>query len=411
MRFHFGDCVLDADRRELRRAGEPVAVEPQVFDLLLLLVRERERVVSKDDLLAAVWGGRIVSESTLSSRINAARRAVGDAGAEQGLIRTHARRGFRFVGAVREEGGGPGGVAGAVAEGRGPAEPALPVPPPQEVVFFRAPDGVTLAAASIGEGPETLVKTANWLTHLEHDWRSPFWSHLLRHLARGRRLVRYDARGSGLSDRGVPDISFGAFLRDLEAMVDRFGLGRFALFGPSQGAAVAAAFAALHPERVSRLVLLGAYAQGRNRRGSEEERDMARAFAALIRRGWGDEHSAFMRAYYSLYYPGASPEQLRGWAEMQRLSATPEDAMRIRLACDDIDVLDLLPRVRAPTLVLHCRGDNVVPLDQGRRIAAAIPGARLVVLESDNHVVFPGEPERPRFVAEVEGFLAARAGP
>jgi pimeloyl-ACP methyl ester carboxylesterase/DNA-binding winged helix-turn-helix (wHTH) protein len=401
MRFHFSDCVLDADRRELRRAGEPVAVEPQVFDLLLHLVRERERVVSKDDLLAAVWNGRIVSESTLSSRINAARRAVGDVGAEQGLIRTHARRGFRFVGAVREEGGGSDAAPAGGAFGN----PDLPPPPPQEVVFFRAADGVTLAAASIGEGPDTLVKTANWLTHLEHDWRSPFWSHLLRRLAQGRRLVRYDARGSGLSDRGVSDISFGAFLRDLETLVERFGLGRFALFGPSQGAAVAAAYAALHPERVSRLVLLGAYAQGRNRRGSEEEREMARAFAALIRRGWGDERSAFMRAYYSLYYPGAAPEQIRGWAEMQRLSATPEDAMRIRLACDDIDVLDLLPRVRAPTLVLHCRGDNVVPLDQGRRIAAAIPGARLVVLESDNHVVFPGEPEWPRFCAEVEGFL------
>lgn len=400
MRFHFGDCVLDADRRELRRAGEPVAVEPQVFDLLLHLVREREHVVSKDDLLDAVWHGRIVSESTLSSRINAARRAVGDAGAEQGLIRTYARRGFRFVGEVREDaGGGNGGPTGTGAQ------PPLPPPPPQEVSFFRAPDGVTLAAASVGEGPETLVKTANWLTHLEHDWRSPFWSHLLRNLARGRRLLRYDARGSGLSDRGVPDISFGAFLGDLEAMVDRFGLHRFSLIGPSQGASVAAAYAALHPERVSRLVLLGGYAQGRNRRGSEDEWDMGRAFAALIRRGWGDERSAFMRAYHSVYFPGASPEQLRGWAEMQRLSATPEDAMRIRLACDDIDVLDLLPRVRAPTLVLHCRGDNVVPLEQGRRIAAAIPGARLVVLESDNHVVLPGEPEWPRFMEELEGFL------
>jgi DNA-binding winged helix-turn-helix (wHTH) protein/pimeloyl-ACP methyl ester carboxylesterase len=359
MRFHFGDCVLDADWRELRRAGEPVPVEPQVFDLLLHLVRNRERVVSKDDLLDAVWNGRIVSESTLSSRINAARRAVGDGGAEQGLIRTLARRGFRFVAAVREEASGldaapaaaPTPRVAASAKGGVFGSAALPPAPPQEVVFCRAADGVTLAAASFGEGPRTLVKTANWLTHLEHEWRSLFWSHLLRQLAHGRRLVRYDARGSGLSDRGVPDISFGAFLRDLETVVDRFGLGRFALFGPSQGAAVAAAYAALHPERVSRLVLLGAYAQGRNRRGSEEERDMARAFAALIRRGWGDEHSAFMRAYYSLYYPGASPEQLRGWAEMQRLSASPEDAMRIRLACDDIDVLDLLPRVRAPTLV------------------------------------------------------------
>lgn len=402
MRFHFGDCVLDAGRRELRRAGAPVAVEPQVFDLLLHLVRHRERVVSKDDLLEAVWNGRIVSESTLSSRINAARRAVGDAGADQGLIRTHARRGFRFVGAVREESAEPSG-AGPATEAE-PSETATP-PPPQEVVFVRAPDGVTLAGAAIGEGPATLVKAAGWLTHLEQDWRSPYWSPLLRHLARGRRLVRYDARGSGLSDRAVADISFGAFLRDLEAMADGFGLGGFALFGSSHGGAIAIAYAALHPERVSRLVLLAGYAQGRNRRGSEDEQDMGRAFTALIRRGWGEEGSAFMRAYHSLYFPSAPPEQIRGWADMQRVSAKPEDAMRIRSACYDFDVLDLLPKVRAPTLVLHSRGDNMVPLDQGRRIAAAIPGARLVVLESDNHLVLPGEPEWPRFCGEVESFL------
>jgi pimeloyl-ACP methyl ester carboxylesterase len=184
------------------------------------------------------------------------------------------------------------------------------------------------------------------------------------------------------------------------------GLDRYALFGASQGAAVAAAHAAAHPDRVARMVLLGGFAQGRNRRGSAEEREVARAFVAMMRRGWGDGRSAFMRAFGALYFPDASPRQLAGWAALQRVSAEPEDAVRIRTACDDIDVLDLLPRVRAPTLVLHCRGDSVVPLEQGRRMAAAIPGARLVVLESDNHVVLPGEPEWPRLLAEIDRFLA-----
>ena len=387
MRFRFGDgLVLDPARRELRRGrdGEPVPVEPQVFDLLLHLLRHRERVVSRDEMLEAVWGGRIVSESTIASRINAARRAVGDNGEEQRLIRTVARRGVRFVGEAREE---AGEGAATPESGGGPSPGDAGPAPRQEVTFLRSADGVCLAVASAGQGGTVLVKTANWLNHLEHDWRSPVWSPLLHRLASGRRLVRYDGRGNGLSDREVADISFGAFVRDLEAVVDGLGLGRFALFGISQGAAVAIAYATAHPERVSRVVLHGAYAQGRSRRGSEAERELARAFLALIRQGWGDEHSAFVRAFASVYFPAAAPEQMRAWVELQRLTTSAETAMRIRAACDEIDVTGLLGRVRAPTLVLHSRHDNVAPLDQGRRIAAAIPGARFVELESDNHVV------------------------
>ncbi|MCW8084286.1 alpha/beta fold hydrolase [Sabulicella glaciei] len=407
MRLLFGDgCVLDAARRELRREGKTIPIEPQVFDLLFHLLSHRDRVVSRDEMLEAVWGGRIVSESTIASRIGAARRAIGDSGEAQRLIRTLARRGVRFVGEASE-------VAGEGAPDAFPSQgadislsvraaPALR----QDVTFLSAADGVSLAIASAGEGPAVLVKTANWLNHLEHDWRSPVWFPLLNRLASGRRLVRYDGRGHGLSDREVADISLSAFVRDLETVVEGLGLERFALFGISQGGAVAIAYAAAHPERVSRIVLHCAFAQGRGRRGTEAERELARAFQALIRQGWGDEHSAFVRAFASVYFPAATPEQMRAWIELQRLTTSAETAVRIRTACDEIDVTELLGQVRAPTLVLHSRHDNLAPLDQGRRIAAGIPGARFVELESENHVILEGEPAWPRLLEEIERFLA-----
>lgn len=397
MRYSFEDFVLDRERAELTRAGAPVAVEPQVFDLLVHLVEQRERVVSKDDLIATVWNGRIVSESTLTSRINAARRALGDSGDEQRLIKTIVGKGLRFVGAVREE---------AWAESR-PAPAAGPARPPhQDVTFCRTPDGVNLAIASAGAGPP-LIKTGNWLNHVEHDWQSPIWGPFLHRLAQSFRLIRYDGAGNGLSDRNVTDISFARFERDLETVVEATRVPRFALFGMSQGAATAIAYAARHPDRVTKLVLVGAYPQGRNRRGDAGEREVAQGLLALMRHGWGDPHSAFMKAFSSVYLPGGLPEEIAAFAEMQRVSTSGENAVKLRLACDEIDVVDLLPQVKAPTLVVHARHDAVVPFEQGLMAARAIPGARLVALETHNHILLPKEPAWERLMAEVEGFLGA----
>ena len=396
MQFQFGEFVLDIDRRELRCRAEPVAIEPQVFDLLVYLIRERERVVSKDDLIAAIWGGRIVSESTLASRINAARKALGDSGEAQGLIRTIPRKGFRFVGEVN----------GAEAATPEPKPEAPPTPSHvQDVTFCRTEDGIRLAVASVGQG-EPLVKAANWLTHVEYDWESPVWSAFLHRLAERRRLIRYDGRGNGLSDRDIDDISFDAFVRDLECVVDAAGISRGALLGISQGAAVAIGYAVRHPERVSKLVLHGGYAQGRSKRGTPDDAEMARAFISIMRHGWGDEHSAFMRAFSSVYLPTGSPEQIKWFCDLQRITTSADNAVKIRAACDDIDVVELLPQIQVPTLVCHSRNDSVVPLEQGRLIAAAIPGAKFVTLESDNHMVLPGEPAWTRLVSEIETFLA-----
>ncbi|MCH7928955.1 MAG: alpha/beta fold hydrolase [Proteobacteria bacterium] len=274
----------------------------------------------------------------------------------------------------------------------------------QEIRFCTAADGVRIAFATVGEGPP-LVKAANWLNHLEYDWRSPVWRHLLQELARDHLLVRYDERGNGLSDWEVDDISFEAFVRDLETVVDAVGLERFALLGISQGCAVSIAYAVRHPERVTHLVLYGGYARGRRRRGSPEGIEQAEAMMTLMRQGWGQENPAFRQMFTSLMVPEATAEQMQWLNDLQRITATPENAVRLRQAFENIDVSDLLPEVAAPTLVLHCRGDAVAPFEEGRRLAAMIPGARLVALEGRNHLILENEPAFPRFVEEIRNFL------
>jgi DNA-binding winged helix-turn-helix (wHTH) protein/pimeloyl-ACP methyl ester carboxylesterase len=393
VRYQFEGGTLDAGRRELRQGDRLVEVEPQVFDLLAFLLKNRERVVSRDDLIEGVWGGRIVSESALATRINAVRRAIGDDGTAQRLVKTIVRKGFRFVGDVREEGDDatqPPARAGALS---------------QRITFCRTNDGVNIAMATVGQGP-VLVKTANWLNHLEHDWESPLWSPFLQRLAGRFKLVRYDGRGNGLSDRDVADISQGGFERDLEAVVESAGVERFALLALSQGVAAAVAFAARHPERVSRLVLYGAYAQGRNRRGSPEDAATAQTVMAMMREGWGRADSAFMRAFSSLYVSDASRTHIQWFADMQRLSTSAEVAARLRVACDDIDVVDILPQIKVPTLVIHARQDHVAPYEQGRLLASRIPGARLITLESENHVPVPDDPVWPKLMDEIEAFAA-----
>lgn len=281
--------------------------------------------------------------------------------------------------------------------------------PGQEIRFCAASDGVRIAYATAGSGP-VLVKAAGWLTHLEFDWDSPVRLPLYERLARGRRLVRYDGRGNGLSDREAEDMSLDAFVRDLEAVVDALALGRFALYASLQGCAVAIAYAVRHPHRVSRMVLHGGYARGWRKRGAPGEGSRAEALATLMRFGWGQDNPAYHQVFASLFMPGATRQQTEWWIGLQRTTTSPEAAARLQQACGDIDVLALAARVAVPTLVLHARGDAVVPFECGRELAMTIPGARFVGLDSPNHVILEQEPAWERFRAEVEGFLAADAG-
>lgn len=401
MIYLFDDYSLDTDRRELRRGLNLIALEPQVFDLLQHLILNRDRVVSAADLATTVWRGRTVSASTVGSRIAAVRRAVGDSGDEQRLILTLARKGHRFVGDVQEQ---RERGAAKLAPQFGMIKSAADSPRAQVVTFCKSKDGANLAIAIAGAGP-VLVRTTHWLSHIEYDWQSPITAPFLHALAVRSHFIRYDGRGVGLSDRDVPEISFVTFQNDLEAVVDGLELERFALLGTSQGAAIAVAYAARNPKRVSKLILHGSYALGRNRRGVPGGPEEAKMMISMMLRGWGDEHSAFMRAFGTLFLPDGTPDQIKAYADLQRMATSRETAVKIRLLHDETDILNILPEVKSPTLVFHSRHDNVVPFEQGRLVAASIPNARFIPLESSNHVLLSHEPAFTQFIDCVDEFL------
>jgi pimeloyl-ACP methyl ester carboxylesterase/DNA-binding CsgD family transcriptional regulator len=273
----------------------------------------------------------------------------------------------------------------------------------QQIRFCGAADGARLAYAVHGQGPP-IVRAATWLTHLDFDWESPVWRHWLVELGQGHTLVRYDERGSGLSDREIGDLSVDTWVADLEAVVAAAGLDRFALLGVSQGAAIALVYAARHPERVSHLVLYGAYARGRMLRGPEE-RSRGEAMISAIRAGWTDPDPTFRHLFSMLFLPHGTAEQMAWYDELQRRSTSAETAVRLYEARDRIDVGDVVARVTAPTLVAHAREDRVVPVEEGRLLAARIPGARLVLLESANHILLSDEPAWGDLVSELRAFL------
>jgi pimeloyl-ACP methyl ester carboxylesterase len=219
--------------------------------------------------------------------------------------------------------------------------------------------------------------------------------------------VRYDQRGCGLSDRDAEDLSLEAMVADLESVVDAAGLGRFSLVGASQGGAVAIAYAARHPERVSALLIHGGYARGVLRRGlSPGEREEARMMVELIRLGWGRENPAYRQLFTSLMIPDSTPEEAASFNELERTSTSPELAARLVASFGPIDVTSLAPLVRCPTLVTHARQDARVPFEEGRLVASLIPGARFVPLDGRNHVLLAREPAFRQFFAELHAFLA-----
>jgi pimeloyl-ACP methyl ester carboxylesterase/DNA-binding winged helix-turn-helix (wHTH) protein len=387
----FDDCELDVARLELRRSGSTIHVEPQVFDVLAYLIEHRDRVVTKAELLEQVWGDRFVSESALTSRLKAVRRAVGDDGIAQRVIRTVHGRGYQFV--------------AAVAQHARPRHAPDPSPARQQIRFCVAPDGVRIAYATSGSGPH-VVKAANWMSHLDHDWESPIWRHWLLALAGQRTLVRYDERGCGLSDWDVERFGFDAWVEDLEMVVEAAGLGRFPLVGLSQGGAVAIAYAVRHPERVSRLVLVGAYARGRLVRArDDEERREAALDLEVARVGWRREDDVFRQVFSTQFLPDASVEQWRAFNELQRRTASADNAVRFLEEFARIDVTDRAPLVRCPTLIVHARGDLRVPLSCARELAALVPDSRLVTLSSRNHILTASEPAWPVLVDEIGRFL------
>jgi pimeloyl-ACP methyl ester carboxylesterase/DNA-binding CsgD family transcriptional regulator len=279
----------------------------------------------------------------------------------------------------------------------------------QQIRFCTSSDGVRLAYAVSGSGPP-LLRAPHWITHLEHD--KAVWDHLLDALGRRFTLVRFDQRGCGLSDRNVAEISFEAWVRDVETVADAAQLERFTVLGVSQGAAIAVAYAARHPERVSHLILYGGYAQGWvNRNVTAREREKFDMLGKLIELGWSGRDTSLRQVFTMQFIPGASIEQVRAFNELMRLSAPAETALRIYHAFGAIDVRAEAPRVRCPTLVMHSTHDLRVPFEEGRTLAGLVPGARFLPLESENHLLLAEEPAVRRFLDAIDEFLPqVRAG-
>lgn len=275
----------------------------------------------------------------------------------------------------------------------------------QKVQFCTAHDGVRIAYASLGKGP-TIVKAANWLSHLEHDWDAPIWSPLFRELAADHHFVRYDERGNGLSDWDVADISFAAFVTDLETVVEANKLDKFALLGISQGAAVSIEYAIRYPEKVSQLILFGGYAAGWRIGATEALTKEREAVMTLTSIGWGTDNPAYRQIFSSTFMPDANEAEFNWFNNFQRLTTSAENAVKFLSVFADIDVRHRLAQVKVPTLVIHAMGDQRIPVSVGRELAATIPNAEFVGLESNGHLLLGREPASKAFVDAIRDFMA-----
>lgn len=279
----------------------------------------------------------------------------------------------------------------------------------QQIRFATTSDGIKIAMASSGRG-YPLVRAAHWMTHLEWDWQTPVWAPWLEALSSRCELHRYDARGCGLSDRQPGSVTLDGMVADLEAVVEAAGLDRFALLGASQGGAVSIAYTARHPDRVSHLVLLDAFARGLLvRQNDPAVRDTVDAMGRLMLSGWGQGNAAFRQMFTTQFFPTATREQADAFNDMQRLSCAPDIARQLMLAFAGLDASSSLAAIRCPALVLHCRGDARVPFEEGRRVAAGIEGARFEPLDSMNHVPLAGEPAFEQALGLIFDFLPAGA--
>ena len=280
----------------------------------------------------------------------------------------------------------------------------------QVIQFCKASDGVNLAYSSVGSGPPVL-KAANWMNHLELDWHSPVWRHLLTELARDHQLIRYDERGTGLSDRKVKNLSFDAFVDDLSSVANAANLEKFALFGISQGGPVALAYASRHPERVSQVIILGSFGVGWKKAGlSQKEIEKRNAQLTLIRDGWNSRNPAIRQLWTTMCIPNGTAEEARSFNELQFESVSAENAAGIFESIGEFDVSDKLSAIEVPVIVFHSRGDALVPFEEGRNLASSIKNATFIPLDSENHLILSHEPAWGVFVDEVRTFLGTTAG-
>ena len=399
MIYRFNQCTLDTERYQLNLRDNAVSVEPLVFDLLVYLVENRERVLSREELLDNLWEGKVVTDSALGARIKDVRKAVQDSGSKQAVIKTFHGRGYQFIAETTEA----TAILSAL-EIQMSSKVEIGLADQSPVRFCSSVDGVSIAHAIVGEG-YPLVAVGSWMSHLEEDWSNPMWGHYISNLAQDFKVIRYDQRGNGMSDWDNVDISFDRMVEDLKAVIDCYNYEKVALFGPSQAASVSIAFARQFPGKVSHLILYGAYSRGRCKRGNPEGIEESKALVTLIRQSWGRDNPVVRQMMTSLFMPEASLEESTWFNEFQKTCGPGENLARFRELFDNIDVSNLLAEINIPTLVIQCVGDSVAPLSEGKLIASRIPGAKLVTLNSKNHMVFEKEPGFKRFLDAVHDFM------
>ncbi|MEW9922514.1 alpha/beta fold hydrolase [Marimonas sp. MJW-29] len=389
MEYCFSDCTLDDARRSLTRGDTPVAVEPQVFDLLLLLVENADRVVTRDEMVDVVWGGRIVSESAISARIAAARKAVGDDGKRQAVIGTVARRGLKMSTDVSKNGRTSDELPSATSEIT------------QRIRYTKNARGHSIAYAVTGSG-SPIVRVGYNLTHLEEEWKAKVDRPFFDRVGERHTLIRFDPAGIGLSEPGPIDVDFDAMADDILAVATAAGFDQFAILTHSGGVLPGVRAAARAPERVKRLVVMGGYVDGRMRRHTEPEPD---AIRAMLAEGWSSKESAFTTAYMMSYFPEGPLDAVMDYVRITTASCPRDQALRIRDASNSDSIAGFLAQVRCPTLIIHSRDDGVHPISEARKLAINIPDAELVILETANLIPLPGQPEWPRMMQAVLDFL------
>jgi len=385
-RYRFGDLTLDIKKHTLVKSGVPVSIEPKVFDLLHLLLKNAGDLVTHDHMIAEIWQGRFVSDSAISACVSAARRAVGDDGQTQAVIRTVARRGLTFCAPVD-------------VDQQNISNPLSALPP--KIQFTQNHEQKDLAYALAGSGPPILYTTFGG-TSIEADWSSPFFRPMFDALCAQNTLLRFDQIGSGHSNREMTSVGVAALANDMLSAADAAGFDRFAVFSQSGSAMSAVHLAAHHPDRVKALVLNGGYAEGRDLR---PETSGTQEMFGIISEAWDKPDSSFLLAYSLLYFPEGPLDLAKDIVEIMNASCSAENMLRMRAALNAESVVELLPRVICPTLVVHARKDSIHPLEQARKLAGGIPKSEFLVLDTANHVPMPNSPSWDAFLKTTIEFL------
>ena len=390
MIYEFGDCRLNAAAYELRRGGGLVKIEPQVLDLLLMLVENRERIVSRDEIVEQVWQGRAVSDAAISSRIKTARQAIGDTGKDQAFIRTIHGRGFRFVAQVSPQ--SPGAPAGAAER---------PLSPHPDTKYARSGD-VHIAYQIFGDGPAEMVLAPGFISQIDNYWDDPHFNRWLTAMGNHARIAMFDKRGTGLSDQ-VPNLpGMDERMDDVRAVMDAAGFEKPTVMGISEGGSLASLFAATNPGRVSGLILYGSFARFSSWFPND---DALQQLFDYVESSWGTGNSA------GSFAPSmVGDETFRAWwGKFERLGATPRAVVDLMRMNKEIDISEIVPSIAVPTLVIHRSEDTLIDIEAGRFLATHIPGARYLELPGEDHLPWVGD--NTAQIAEAVGdFLSGLTG-